>query len=93
MPEFTIDIPHAMTVEEASAKLNGAQDKLQQEYGLTCTWQDGDTMRVHRAGLDGIVQVESERLTVRVKLNFLMGAFSGKIQEGIKDKLTRLMQP
>jgi putative polyhydroxyalkanoate system protein len=90
MPEITIDIPHTLSREEVRVRLERAREKLENDYGVACTWQ-GEAMKVQRSGLDGTVSIEDTRLAVRVKLGMLMGAFSSTIRDGITQKLTRLL--
>ncbi|MDZ4697776.1 MAG: polyhydroxyalkanoic acid system family protein [Deltaproteobacteria bacterium] len=90
MPEITIDIPHTLSRDEVRGRLERMREKLENEYGVACTWQ-GEALKVQRSGLDGTVAIEDDRLTVRVKLGMLMGAFSSKIRDGITQKLTRVL--
>jgi len=90
MPEITIDIPHTLSRQDVRARLERAKEKLENEYGVACSWQ-GEAMKVQRSGLDGTVSIEDDRLAVRVKLGMLMGAFAPTIRDGITQKLTRLL--
>ncbi len=91
MPKFNVEIPHNLDANEARARLQKAQAKLESEYGAKCSWASPDVMQVTRKGLDASVKVEANRLAVDVSLGLLMTPMMGPIREGITQRLTKLM--
>jgi putative polyhydroxyalkanoate system protein len=91
MPKFDLDIPHVLPVPEARTRLGRAKAKLEQEYGVTCTWEGEDRLLVTRKGLKASVSVEAARLRVDVDIGFLLSPLSGAIRAGITKQLTELV--
>ncbi|CAG1009352.1 hypothetical protein BURK1_03649 [Burkholderiales bacterium] len=79
-------LPHAKakSVAERMAK------DLRKRYDLACTW-DGDTCRFDRAGLSGNMHVAGDRITLDVKLGFLLSAVAQSIERAIHTELDALV--
>jgi hypothetical protein len=50
-------------------------------------------MRFERSGVSGELCVSATRFDLQIKLGFLLGAYSGKIEEKIKANLDALLGP
>jgi hypothetical protein len=50
-------------------------------------------MRFERSGVSGELSVSATRFDLQIKLGFLLGAYSGKIEEKIKANLDALLGP
>lgn len=91
MPKFEVEIPHALTAEEARTRLEKARRKLEADYGAVCSWDGTSAMLVKRKGLDARVAIEAARVFVTCELGFLMSAMAGPIKAGITKQLTDLL--
>jgi putative polyhydroxyalkanoate system protein len=91
MPKFDVDIPHALPLEVAKARLAGATPKLEKDYGATCTWQGDRQLLVSRKGLDARVNIEEQRIHIELNLGFLLTPLSGAIKNGITKELSNIL--
>ncbi|MFO1284154.1 MAG: polyhydroxyalkanoic acid system family protein [Burkholderiales bacterium] len=76
----------AMSVAETMAK------DLHKRFDLACTW-DGDECRFERSGLTGAMHVGKDKITLDVKLGFLLSAVAPSIERAIHDELDKLVGP
>ena len=63
---------------------------------MSCTAESGDAedrMRFARSGVSGELVVTDTRFDLQLKLGFLLGAYSGKIEEKIQANLDALLGP
>jgi putative polyhydroxyalkanoate system protein len=63
---------------------------------MACEYEPGDfedRMRFARSGVSGELVVTESRFDLQLKLGFLLGAYSGKIEEKIKANLDALLGP
>jgi putative polyhydroxyalkanoate system protein len=91
MPKFDVDIPHALSAEEAHARIAVAAPKLEKDYGAKCTWTNDHELLVSRKGLDARVAIEPQRVHIELNLGFLLTAFSATIKSGISRELTNIL--
>jgi putative polyhydroxyalkanoate system protein len=91
MPKFDVDIPHALSVEEAHTRIADATPKLEKDYGAKCTWQNDRELLVSRKGLDARVSIEEQRIHIELNLGFLLAALSGPIKSGISKELSGIL--
>ena len=78
------------------AKAKGVAEKmakdLHKRFELRCTW-DGDECRFERSGLTGAMHVGKDKITLDVKLGFLLSAVAPSIERAIHDELDKLVGP
>jgi putative polyhydroxyalkanoate system protein len=91
MPKYQVDIPHTLAVDEAKKRISGATEKLQRDYGATCTWKGDSELTVSRKGLDARVTVEPSRVHIDLNLGFLLTPFAEKIKNGIARELSSIL--
>jgi len=91
MPKYQVDIPHSLDVAEAKQRLTGATEKLQRDYGATCTWKGENTLSVSRKGLDALVTLEPTRVHIDLNLGFLLTPFAERIKAGIAKELSNIL--
>jgi putative polyhydroxyalkanoate system protein len=100
MPQFQVVVPHALSQEEARARLNRFVDILRAKFqesvsDLAQNW-DGDTLRfsfkTFGIALKGGVTVGDKALDVKGELPFTALMFRGKIESSIREQLERLMR-
>jgi len=81
---------HTLPIAKAKALAQKAADALASEYNLTSEWH-GNTLRFHRAGVDGQMHVTASEIQLDVTLGFLLKAFKGKLVEHIERNFDKLM--
>ena len=91
MPKFEVDIPHALSAEEARARIARATPKLENEYGATCTWKGERELVVSRKGLDAHLAIEPARVHIDLNLGFLLTPLAGAIKSGIAKELSGIL--
>jgi putative polyhydroxyalkanoate system protein len=99
MPKFNVTVPHTLTQQEATERLNKFADILREKFkdsvsDLEQNWE-GDTLafRFKTFGfpLSGKIQVGDSNLVVDGELPFTAMMFKGKIESSIREQLERLM--
>jgi putative polyhydroxyalkanoate system protein len=96
MPELNIQRRHNLGLNGARAVAERWRDQAEQEWGMACESEPGeseDRMRFSRSGVSGELVVTDTRFDLQLKLGFLLGAYSGKIEEKIKANLDELLGP
>jgi len=96
MPELKIEREHALGLAGARAVAERWREQAEQEWGMACECQLGETedrMRFARSGVSGELTVTDTRFDLDLKLGFLLGAYSGKIEEKIRSNLDELLWP
>jgi putative polyhydroxyalkanoate system protein len=69
-------------------------EQAQTEFGLACTYAEGDTMDAltfARSGVKGTLDVDASRFELRAQLGFLLGAFKQRIEDEIVKNLDALL--
>lgn len=96
MPELTIEREHTLGLSGARAVAQRWREQAEQEWGMHCECEAGeaiDRMRFARSGVSGELTVTDTRFDLQLKLGFLLGAYSGKIEEKIRANLDALLGP
>ena len=96
MPELNIERTHTLGLSGARAVAERWREQAEQEWGMACEYEPGqfeDRMRFARSGVSGELVVTETRFDLQLKLGFLLGAYSGKIEEKIKANLDELLGP
>jgi putative polyhydroxyalkanoate system protein len=91
MPKYEVDIPHALSPEEARARIARATPKLENEYGATCTWKGDRELVVSRKGLDAHLAIEPSRVHIDLNLGFLLTPLAAAIKSGIAKELSGIL--
>jgi putative polyhydroxyalkanoate system protein len=81
---------HELPMVKAKALVQKAADDLGEEYDLTSEWH-GDTLRFHRAGVEGQMKVTASEIHLDVTLGFLLKPFKSKFVEHIEHNFDRLL--
>ena len=100
MPEFNATVDHQLSVEEATEKLKSFLDHVKQDYGEQVSKLDGSweanvlTFELTTYGLDitGVLTVEENAAVVKGTLPFMALAFRGRIEESIKQNLSKALK-
>ena len=96
MPELNIERAHTLGLSGARTMAERWREQAEQEWGMACESEPGefeDRMRFARSGVSGELVVSDTRFDLQLKLGFLLGAYSGKIEEKIKANLDALLGP
>jgi hypothetical protein len=101
MPKLHITIPHPLSQQDATTKLNSFIDLLRSKYkdqlsGLEESW-DANVLsfgfKTYGIGVTGKITVNDHSLDVDGDLPFSAIMFKGKIESTFRDELTKLMGP
>ena len=96
MPDLKIERAHTLGLTGAREVAERWREQAEQEWGMTCTSEPGDSsdrMRFERSGVSGSLMVTASQFDLQLKLGFLLGAYSGKIEEKIRANLDELLGP
>jgi putative polyhydroxyalkanoate system protein len=96
MPELKIEREHTLGLAGARAVAERWREQGEQEWGMTCETETGDTrdfLRFARSGVSGELTVTDTRFDLQLKLGFLLGAYSAKIAQKINANLDELLGP
>jgi putative polyhydroxyalkanoate system protein len=96
MPELNIERTHTLSLSGARTVAERWREQAEQEWGMVCEAESGeseDCMRFARSGVSGTLVVTDTRFDLHLKLGFLLGAYSAKIEEKIKANLDELLGP
>ncbi len=96
MPELNIEREHTLGLAGARAVAQRWREQAEQEWGMACEFEPGETedrMRFARSGVSGALTVGAARFDLQITLGFLLGAYSGKIEQKIQANLDELLGP
>ena len=71
MSDINFVKPHSLPIAKARALVQKVADGLATEYSLSSEW-DGNTLRIHRAGVDGELEVTASEIRLDVSLGILL---------------------
>jgi putative polyhydroxyalkanoate system protein len=81
---------HSLPIAKARAVVQKAADDLADEYNLSSEWH-GNTLRFHRSGVEGQMQVTEAEIHLDVTLGFLLRPFKAKFVEHIEHNFDHLL--
>jgi putative polyhydroxyalkanoate system protein len=96
MPDLKIEREHTLGLDGARLVADRWREQAEQDWGMTCSLEPGeavDRMRFERSGVSGELSVSASRFDMHIKLGFLLGAYSSKIEEKIQANLDALLGP
>jgi hypothetical protein len=99
MPSLSLTVPHGLGQAEALTRLQGFLEKLKQRHqdkvsNLEEQWQDNRldySFSTYGFNIKGDLTVEPDKVQVNGALPFAAMMFKGKIEQTIRDELTRLL--
>ena len=100
MPKFAVSVPHELTQEEAVERLSHFSEKIQEHYqdqikNFTQSWEGkllNFAFRTFGFDISGKVHVDAPEVKLDGDLPFAAMMFKGKIEQSIRDELTRLLK-
>jgi putative polyhydroxyalkanoate system protein len=82
MSEIRVCRAHGTTLKRALKGAEHIAEELGEEFGLDHEWQ-GNTLRFHRMGVEGHIEVSKKEVEIYVKLGFLLMALRPRIEHEI----------
>ena len=89
MADISIVQAHSLSQEKARAAAAQVADKLARDYDLACKWE-GDVLRFERSGVQGALTLHEQKAEMKIRLGFLMGAFSSAIEAKVAEKMRKV---
>ena len=90
MSDIRLVRSHSLPITKAKALVQKTIDGLASEYDLNSEWH-GDTLHVHRLGVNGQAHVTNSEIRLHVTLGFLLKPFRAKFVEHIEHSFNRLL--
>jgi putative polyhydroxyalkanoate system protein len=90
MASIHIERRHSMKLEEARGKVDYIAEDLKRDLQADCQWR-GNTLVFKRSGASGTVAVGDESIVIDVKLGMALALMKGKIEDGIKRNLDKVL--
>lgn len=76
-------------IAELSEQIAG---ELEQEYGLTWSWQDNKLL-INHASAKGFLHSQEGKITIELRLGFAASLFAPAIESHITERLDQLLLP
>lgn len=86
--KISVTRKHTLGADVAQQKLNELAGQFAEKYGVKANIR-GPRATFSGRGVDGDVNVTAESVTINLELGFLLGALSGKIEEGVHRQLEK----
>ena len=96
MSELKIVREHALGLEGAREVARRWREQAENEWGMQCeppAADDPDRLAFSRTGVSGVLTVSENRFELELKLGFLLGAYSARIEQQIRQNLDALLGP
>lgn len=96
MPVLRIEREHTLGLDGARLVAERWREQAEQDWGMSCSLEPGDAVDrlcFARSGVSGELTVSASSFDLQIKLGFLLGAYSGKIEEKIQANLDALLGP
>ena len=99
MPKLSVAVPHELGKEEATSRVKGFAEKLNERYqdqakDLEHAWED-DTLsfsfRTMGMNFKGAIAVAEDAVNIDGDLPFAAMMFKGKIESSCREELTKLL--
>ncbi|MDM0108297.1 polyhydroxyalkanoic acid system family protein [Variovorax sp. J22R24] len=94
MSDIHIERKHSLGLEAAREVARQWMRRAEQDYGIECTYAEGescDVARFNRAGIDGSVEVSADSVALNATLGLLYGNFSEQIEQRLLQSLDDLL--
>ena len=100
MPRFAIEVPHQLGAETATDRIKQLLEKVKERYGsqvsnMQESWTDGGLdfqFTTYTFPIKGKLRVEPARVTIDGDLPFAAIMFKGRIEQTLRDELTKRLQ-
>lgn len=92
MATVRIRRPHALSPEEARARVARAATKIGERFGADCEWQ-GDVLVIRHAGVNGTVTLTLAEVVVEARLGLALSFARASVEAEIARILERELAP
>jgi putative polyhydroxyalkanoate system protein len=89
-----IEREHTLGLSKARALALQWAEQVEAELDMACTYAEGDTsdtLEFDRSGVSGTLEVTANAFVLDAKLGFLLGAFKGRIESEISQRLDAML--
>lgn len=83
MANIRVTQAHTMALADAKKAAQEVTDKLAAKFDMKSNWE-GDVLHFKRSGVDGTLAVTAKDATINIKLGFMLGMMSGRIEDEAK---------
>jgi len=83
MSRLIITRAHDLSFEDLCAEAEALAEKLRRQYGGSWRWEEDCLHYNYSGGVDAIVWVDEDELTIEVKLGMMMGMMRRPIEREI----------
>lgn len=90
MSDINLVKTHSLPIAKARALVQKVADGLATEYDLSSEWH-GNTLRFHRSGVDGQLEVTGSEIRLDVTLGLLLRPLKGKLVGYIESKFDTML--
>lgn len=87
MANIHIKRSHTLSHEEARARVEEIAEDLKTKLDADYSWH-GDSLRFHRAGASGSIDLGDGFIDLKIKLGMLLTPMKGKIESSIRRHMT-----
>ncbi|RWX57349.1 hypothetical protein EDI28_04790 [Photobacterium chitinilyticum] len=87
-----IERNHDFPLDDITVLSEQIAGELEQEYGLTWSWQENKLL-INHASARGFLYSEEGKITIELKLGFAASLFSASIENHISERLDQLLLP
>ena len=94
MPDIQIERNHTLGLPAARAAAQQLMRKVERDFGMECTYDEGearDVARFGRAGVDGSVEVSADTFRLEATLGMLFANFSDEIERKLSASVDKLL--
>ena len=99
MPSVSLSIPHGLTQEEATSRLKRYLERVKEKHAdkvsnLEDEWLDNVlkcSFSTFGFNVKADMAVEPDKVAVTATVPFAAMMFKGKIEQGVRDELTRVL--
>lgn len=100
MPKLSLSVPHRLGKERATEMVKNFAEKIHDRYqdqakDVEHSWEDNKlqfSFRTMGMNFKGALTVEEDAVNVQGELPFAAMMFKGKIEEGFRGELTKLLK-
>ncbi len=89
MAHIRIKQAHTMPLADAKKAAQEVTDKLGAKFEMKSNWE-GDVLHFKRSGVDGHLSVTTKEATIDIKLGFMLGMMSGRIETEAKAMMSEV---
>lgn len=99
MPDIQLHRPHQLGLPAARQAAQAWARKAREKFALECTYHEADhgggahdTLRFHRPGIEGTLQVHADHFNFTAELGFVPGLFKDRIEAEIGAQFDALLR-